>query len=106
MAKRAGLGALLILGLICSPIFGADAVKVRDGVGREVFAPFDPKRIVCLGPGCLYCRPPALVQDPELDHGRIDQSSHLPTQGIHFTDQIPFRQSANCRVTRHLPYAV
>jgi len=46
------------LSVICMMLWGAlplwaAAQTVTDMAGRQVTVPFDPKRIVCIGPGCL-----------------------------------------------------
>jgi iron complex transport system substrate-binding protein len=42
--------ALLVLSTTCT---AGKTIKVTDMVGRHVTAPFDPDRIVCIGPGAL-----------------------------------------------------
>ncbi len=53
--RKTALVLFLIILLSCISAFGDDqrTVTVTDMAGREVTVPFDPDRIICLGPGTL-----------------------------------------------------
>ncbi len=47
------IGIITILSALSSTVAAARAIEVTDMVGRHVTAPFDPDRIICIGPGAL-----------------------------------------------------
>ena len=61
---------------------------------------------VRLGSGRLHRRTLAAVENPELDHGLIDQASHSTAERIDLPHQISLGQSTDGRITGHLSDAV
>ncbi|MPN31895.1 hypothetical protein SDC9_179370 [bioreactor metagenome] len=56
--------------------------------------------LVGLGSRGLHGRTAMTVQDAVLDHGLVDQMSHLAAEGIDLPHEIPFRESTHGRIAR------
>jgi hypothetical protein len=61
---------------------------------------------VSLSPGRLDSGAPRTIQDPVLDHGCVDEFSHLAAQGVYFPDEISFGEAAHGGITGEGAYAV
>jgi hypothetical protein len=58
--------------------------------------------LVALSPRGPYRRSARGVQKAELNTDGISDFAHDPAQGVYFTNKMPFRDSPDRRVTRHL----
>ncbi len=58
---------------------------------------------VGLGAGAVHGRPFAAIQQAKLNSGCIDRSTHQSAQGVDFADDLPFGDTADRRIARHLP---
>ncbi len=62
--------------------------------------------LIALCPRRPHRRPPARVQQPELDPGRVGDLAHHPAQRVHFPHQVPLGDSPDRRIARHLRHQV
>ena len=62
--------------------------------------------LIRLGPKGMYCRSLRYIQHFRLDKGLINIFSHLPAQGVHFPDKVPFWASSYVRIAGHKGNAV
>jgi hypothetical protein len=67
---------------------------------------FQPKLIslfIALRPWSSNARTFIRVEHPEMNSGRVGVQSHGTTECINLADDVSLRESANRRITRHLP---
>jgi hypothetical protein len=74
---------------------------------RLLFHVFAYKRTVqiavALGPGGANSRALACIERAQLDGGGICSPGHHTAEGVNLFHQVAFTDSANCRITAHLP---
>src|SRR6478672_9743525 len=61
------------------------------------------KTPVRLRPRRLHGGPARTVQEPKLNPGPVDDAPHDSTEGIYLPDNMAFSDSADGRITGHLP---
>src|SRR5262249_16383232 len=70
---------------------------------------FHPKLVrlfITLNPRSTHRWALSLVQHSKLDSSCISVNPHRSSQRVDFANNMPFGQSPNCRVARHLPDSV
>jgi phosphoribosylamine--glycine ligase len=73
------------------------------GLALEDLAHFDPiLLLVALGAWRPDGRAPAGIQKTKLDSDRVGDFAHHAAERVHFADQMPLRDAADGRITRHL----
>ena len=60
------------------------------------------KRLIGLRPGSPYGRAFFGIEQPELNPGIINRSTHLAAERVDLFNQVAFADSANGRIARHL----
>jgi hypothetical protein len=64
------------------------------------------EKLVRLGTGGPHRRAFGSIQHPKLDSSPVDRTPYIGPEGVQLLHEVPFAQTAYCRITRHMPDTV